>query len=173
MWCAWRSGRRFLVVHGIGGLMDFRVEELDDRIEKETQDHVEFGDDDERESEIEALVGALERKEESDAIEVLATWKGNQDGHGPRKARSGTEGARTPTLEQYADRQERSGTRSRKVGRSHFGVIILKMAIFSRNCPKTRVQAPGVTPACELCHAIKSCQQLPTSSQPMNHIWRN
>ena len=48
----------------------FDVEELDDRIE-----HVEFGDDAELESENEAIVGALEPTEESDAVEVLATWK--------------------------------------------------------------------------------------------------
>ena len=34
------------------------MEELDDRIEEETQDHVEFGDDVELESELEAIVGA-------------------------------------------------------------------------------------------------------------------
>ena len=37
---------------------DFRVEELDHRIEDETQDSVEFGDDVELESELEAIVGA-------------------------------------------------------------------------------------------------------------------
>ena len=53
----------------------FGVEKLEDRAEDETQDHVEFGDDSEFESELEAIVGALEPMEESDAIEVLATWK--------------------------------------------------------------------------------------------------
>ena len=33
--------------------------------------------------------GALEIMEERDAIEVLATWRTNQDGHGPRQAQSG------------------------------------------------------------------------------------
>ena len=79
----------------------------------------EFGDDAELESDIEAIVGALELMEESDAIEVLATCKTDQDGHGPRKAQSGPEDARTPTLEQHADSQKRSETRSRKVGGSH------------------------------------------------------
>ena len=51
------------------------VEELEGRIEDETQDHVEFGDDAELESELEAIARALEPMEESDAIEVLATWK--------------------------------------------------------------------------------------------------
>ena len=51
------------------------VEELEDRIEGETQDHVEFGDDAELESEIGAIEGALEPLEESDTIEVLATLK--------------------------------------------------------------------------------------------------
>ena len=51
----------------------FGMGELDDRIEGGTQDHVEFGSDIELESEIEAIVGALEPTEESDAIEVLPT----------------------------------------------------------------------------------------------------
>ena len=38
----------------------FGVEQLEDRVEDETQDHVEFGDDAEFESEIEAIVGVLE-----------------------------------------------------------------------------------------------------------------
>ena len=50
----------------------FGVEEVEDWIQDKTQDHVEFGDDAELESEIEAIVGALEPKEESDAMEVLA-----------------------------------------------------------------------------------------------------
>ena len=49
----------------------FGLEELEDSIE---EDHVEFGDDAEHESEIDAILGALEAIE-SDAIEVLATWK--------------------------------------------------------------------------------------------------
>ena len=58
-------------------------------IEDETQDHVEFGDDAELESEIEAIVGGLEPIEESDAIEVLATWKKNQDGMAQEKLNLG------------------------------------------------------------------------------------
>ena len=70
-----------------------RVEESEDRIEDETQDNVEFGDDDERKSEIEAIVGALERKEESDAIEVLATWKETRTAMAQEKL---NRGLRTP-----------------------------------------------------------------------------
>ena len=44
-------------------------------IEDETQDRVEFGGDVEFGSEIEAIVAALEPIEESDLVEVLATWK--------------------------------------------------------------------------------------------------
>ena len=51
------------------------MEELDDRIEDETQDLVEFGDDVELESEIAAIVGGLEPIEGIDALEVLATRK--------------------------------------------------------------------------------------------------
>ena len=53
----------------------FGVDELEDRTEDELQDHAEFGGDTEFESEIEALVGAFEPIEESDAIAVLATWQ--------------------------------------------------------------------------------------------------
>ena len=76
------------------------VQELDDRIEEETQDHVEIEDDDERESEIEALVGALERKEESDAIEVLATWKETRTAMAHEKL---NRGLRTP-VRQHSNR---------------------------------------------------------------------
>ena len=55
--------------------MGLGVDELEDWVGDETQDHVEFGGDAEIEFEIEATVGALEPTEESDAIEVLATWK--------------------------------------------------------------------------------------------------
>ena len=48
----------------------FGVEELEDWVEDETLDHVEFGNDAEFESE--AIVGALEQTEESDAVEVFA-----------------------------------------------------------------------------------------------------
>ena len=51
------------------------VEEFEDKIEDETHDYVEFGDDAVLESEIEAIVAAQEPLEESDANEVLATWK--------------------------------------------------------------------------------------------------
>ena len=65
---------------------------------------VEFRDDAELESEIEAIVGALEPMEESDAIEVdLET---NQDGHDTGKAQPRAEGARSPTLEQYVKSRE-------------------------------------------------------------------
>ena len=69
--CACRSGRRFLGCpqdrwsHGT-----FGVEELEGRVEDETQYHVEFGDDAEFE-----FVGVLEPIEEREAVEVLATWK--------------------------------------------------------------------------------------------------
>ena len=53
----------------------FGVDELEDRPDHELQDPVDFGGDTEFESEIEAIVGALEPTEESDAIEVLSTWK--------------------------------------------------------------------------------------------------
>ena len=76
MRCARRFERRFLGCppdrwsHGT-----FGVEELEDRPDHELQDPVDFGGDTEFESEIEAIVGALEPIEESDAIEVLSTWK--------------------------------------------------------------------------------------------------
>ena len=53
----------------------FGVDELEDRVEHEPQDLVDFGDDAEFESEIEAVVGALQPVEDSDAVEVLATRK--------------------------------------------------------------------------------------------------
>ena len=53
----------------------FGVDELGDRVVDEPQDHVDFGGDREFDSEIKAIVGALEPTEESDAVEVLATWK--------------------------------------------------------------------------------------------------
>ena len=55
MYVSWRSGRWS---HGTSG-----VEESEDRIEDEIQDHVEFGDDTVLESEIEAIAGALEPTE--------------------------------------------------------------------------------------------------------------
>ena len=48
---------------------------LKTRSRTKPHDHVEFGDDAEVESETEAIVGAQESLEESDANEVLATWK--------------------------------------------------------------------------------------------------
>ena len=48
---------------------------MEDGVTDGTQDHVEFGGDAEFESETEAIVGALGPIEESDAIEVFATWK--------------------------------------------------------------------------------------------------
>ena len=53
---------------------EFGVDELEDRVEAEPQDHVDLGSDAEFEPEIEAIVGALEPREESDTVEVLATW---------------------------------------------------------------------------------------------------
>ena len=53
----------------------FGVDELEDRVEDELRDHVNFGGDAELESDIETIVGALGPIEESDAVEVLTTWK--------------------------------------------------------------------------------------------------
>ena len=53
----------------------FGVHELEDRVEDEPQDHMDFGSDAEFESEVEAIVAALRPISESDAVEVPATWK--------------------------------------------------------------------------------------------------
>ena len=60
------------------------------------------------------------------------------------EARSGTEGARTPTLEQYVDHQKSFETRSSRGRRAALGASSCReVGHFSRNCPKKRVQAPG------------------------------
>ena len=56
-------------------LVDGAFGEMEDRVEDEPQDHVDFGSNAEFQSEVEAIVGAPESIEESDAVEVLATWK--------------------------------------------------------------------------------------------------
>ena len=48
----------------------FAVDELEDRVQDETQDHFDFGDDTEFESETKAIVDAQEP-----TFHVLATWK--------------------------------------------------------------------------------------------------
>ena len=65
------------------------MDELEDRVEDELQDHVGFQDDAEFESEIEAIVGALEPIGESDAVEVLTTWKQTRMAMNQEKAQSG------------------------------------------------------------------------------------
>ena len=122
------------------------MEELDDKVEDETQDHVEFGDDVEQESGIEAIVGALEPIEESDAIEVLATWKLTWTAMAQEKL---NRGLRTPA------RQHSNSTPvaknapkpdlARLAGRTRCSTC-REVGNFSRNCPKKCVQAPGNDP---------------------------
>ena len=64
-----------------------------------------------------AVVGALEPTEESDAVEVLATWKRTwtaMDGTG--EAQSRIEDIGTSTFGQHLDCQEHPETRSREIG---------------------------------------------------------
>ena len=95
----------------------FGVDELEDRVEDEPQDHTDFRGVAEFESEIEATVGALEPIEESDAVEVLAVWKENQDCQDTGKAQS--RAPAKPTPKQHVNHQERFKTRSCGVGWSH------------------------------------------------------
>ena len=73
------------------------MDELNEGVEDHPQDH---GGDTELESEIEAVVGALEPIEESDAVEVLATWKQTRTAMTQEKL---SRGLRTPT-HQFSDR---------------------------------------------------------------------
>ena len=59
-----RSERRFPAADQTGGRMARWVDELEDRVGDQPQDHVDFGSDTEFESEIEATEGALEPREE-------------------------------------------------------------------------------------------------------------
>ena len=69
------------------------------------------------ESEIEAIVGALEPIEESDATAVLATWK--RTSHDTGKAQSRVKDTRKSTLKRRVSHQERTKTRSCGVGWSY------------------------------------------------------
>ena len=117
------------------------MEELEDRIEDETLDHVEFGDDAELGSEIEAIVGALETTEESDAIEVLATLKQTRTAMAQEKL---SRGLGTPV------RQHSNSTPTVKdAPKPDLARLAGRTRCFhcregghcSRNCPKKRVQA--------------------------------
>ena len=71
--CARQFGRRSLIVHRTDGRME-RLAWLNwtKGLRMTLHDH---GGDAELDSEIKAAVGALESIEETDAVEVLATWK--------------------------------------------------------------------------------------------------
>ena len=107
MKCARRFERRFLVVHlAQWSHGTFGVDELEVRSEDEPQDHVDVGGYGEFESEIEAIVGALEPIEESDAVEALATWKQIRTAMNQQKIG-------VSTLKQHINHQELSEARSR------------------------------------------------------------
>ena len=110
------------------------VDQLEERVEDETQDHVQFGDDAEYEFDMEAVVGALGPIEESDAIEFLATWQQTRTDTG--EAQSKAERACTPTLEQYVNHQKRSKTRSREVGWSHSELYVSRSWPFQQKLSK-------------------------------------
>ena len=115
--------------------------------------NVESGDDAEFESEIEAIVGALGTIEESDAIEVPATWKQTRTAMTQEKL---TRNFPKPDLARLACRIRCCN--SREVG--------ISVGIVQRSASKHL----EVTLACELFQAIGNCWRLPTSSQPTNHI---
>ena len=153
----------------------FGVDVLEDRIEDGTNDNIEFGDDAEFESEIVAIVGALERIEESDGTEVLATWKHIRTAMAQGKLNWGL---RQPHANTRTIRRSPKTLRNQisQGWRVALGATIAEKLVMSteikivqRNASKHR----EMTLACELCHAIWSCRRLPTSSQPTNHIWRN
>ena len=168
MMCAWRSGGCPLDLWSDG---TFSVEELEDKIEDEPKDHVEFGDDEELESEIEAIVGSLEPTEESDAIEVLTTWKQTRTAMAQEKL---NRGLRTPVRQHsnstpIAKTAPKPDLQGWQVARGVLAVEKLAM-YFSRICPKKRVQAPGSDAGVR----AEPCDlELPAVADVMNHIRRN
>ena len=119
------------------------------RVEDETQDHVEFGDDAEFESEIEAIVGALEPTEESDATEVLATWKQTRTA----MAHSRTVRQSPKTLRNQISRGWRVALGAVIVER-----LAISVGIVRRNASKHREMTLASF------HANWSSRRLPTSS---------
>ena len=121
----------------------FGVDELEDRPEDELQDDVDFGGDTEFESEIEAIVGALETMEESDGTDVFATWKQTRTAMTQEKL---NRGLRTPV---YQHSNSTSVTKhvaipdlAKLAGRTRC-YNCREIEHFSRNCPKRRVQTLG------------------------------
>ena len=87
------------------------------------------------------------------------------------KLNQGTEGARTPTLEQHDGQSKTLRNQISRGWRVAHGAtivdkLVISVEIVQRNASKHR----EMTLACELCHAIWCCRRLPTSSQPTNHI---
>ena len=103
------------------------MEELEDKVEDETKDHVDFGGGAEFESEIEAIVGAPEPTKESDAVEV-ATWKQTRTAMTQEKH---NRSLRTPVYQQPKLAGRTRCYNCREVGH------------FSRNCQKKRAEASG------------------------------
>ena len=116
------------------------------------QEHVDFGGDVELEFESEAVVGALEPIQKSDAVAVLPTWKQTMN------QEKLTRGLRTPV------KQHSSNTSvTRNLPKPDLAKVAGRARCFdcrevghsSRNCPKKRAQASGGdsgvrTVACDL-----------------------
>ena len=117
------------------------MDDLEDRVEDE------LGGDAEFESAIEAIVGALEPIEESDAVEVLASWKQTRTATNQEKL---NRDLRTPV---YQHSNSTSIARNfPKPDLAKFACRIrwyiclevgLEVGDVGRNCPKKRPQASG------------------------------
>ena len=124
------------------------MEELEDKVEDETKDHVDFGGGAEFESEIEAIVGAPEPTKESDAVE-LATWKQTRTNMTQEKHQSVSENTCDPD----------STSITRNFPKPDLAVLAgriwcfycREVGHFSRNCRReTCSQHLSETVACEL-----------------------
>ena len=139
---------------------------------------MEFGRDAECASEILATVGALEPIEESDAVDVLATWKQTRSAMNQEKLSQRSENTCAPTLEQHVNHQERT-SRSQTLLLGWLVALgvtnCLDVGYVSRHLPKKRAPASRGGRWSGSCSfpAIWSHQRLPTSSWFMSFIWRS
>ena len=135
----------------------------EDRVEDEPQDHVDFGGDAEFESEIEAIMAALEPIEGSGAVESSCDLETNQNGHDSGDAQSRSENTCVPTLKRHKNFPKPDLAKLAGRARCH---NCREVGHFSRNCQKKIVlKHVGEMLAYEVVLAIWSRRRPPMSFQ--------